>query len=775
MKSKNSFGIKWANWILDHRFIVILATILVVVFAGSGMAKLSMSSDYRYFFKEDNPQRTAFDKLQKVYSKDDAAIIAIDTPHGTVFNKETLTLLHKLTKRAWKTPYSYRVDSITNFQNTVAKGDDLIVRDLVRDGDLLDEAQLSYIKKVALTEPLLVGQAVALDGKAVGVTIRVNLPGKSPMETPEVVEFVRKIAEDLKKEYPDHNFYFSGMVMLNNAFNEAGMKDMTTLTPLMYGMLLIITVLFLKSFLGTLATLIILLFSVIAGMGMGGHFGVEITPPSSIAPTIILTLAIADSVHILKSVFALMRRGMPKRDAIIEGLRINFQPVFLTSLTTVIGFVSLNLAETPPLHDLGNITAAGVVFAYLFSITTLPVMISLFPVNVKLQSENSEKTSLLMKIPQFVVRYRIAILATTILWALILVVQIPRIKLNDRFVNYFDKRIEFRTHTDWMTSHMSGIYQVEFDLKSAGSQGISDPKYLQTVDDFANMYRQVPEVTHVNTLTDTIKRLNKNMHGDDPNYYKLPNKRELAAQYLLLYEMSLPYGLDLNNQIDVDKSSTRVIVTFGDTDTTRMIEIANIGEEWLKMNAPEHMHTFGVSPTVMFSHITNNNVKAMFWGTLFAFFLITLTLIISLRSLKYGLISLLPNIFPAGAALGIWTLWVGEAGFALSVVFSVTLGIVVDDTVHFLSKYVRAKREKGLNAIEAINDSFANVGSALVATTVILIAGFSVMMMSTFKMNFILGILSVMTIAIALAVDFTFLPALLITIDGNKKELKNEI
>jgi predicted RND superfamily exporter protein len=171
---------------------------------------------------------------------------------------------------------------------------------------------------------------------------------------------------------------------------------------------------------------------------------------------------------------------------------------------------------------------------------------------------------------------------------------------------------------------------------------------------------------------------------------------------------------------------------------------------------------------VMFSYITENNVKSMFWGTLLAFGLITIAMIIALKSFKYGLISLLPNLIPAGMAMGIWSLTIGEVGFAISIVVAVTLGIVVDDSVHFLSKYVRAKREKGLDAAGAIQDSFANVGSALVATTVILVCGFSILMLSTFKMNWVLGAMSAMTIAIALIVDFTFLPALLSFLDKKK-------
>jgi outer membrane lipoprotein-sorting protein len=282
--------------------------------------------------------------------------------------------------------------------------------------------------------------------------------------------------------------------------------------------------------------------------------------------------------------------------------------------------------------------------------------------------------------------------------------------------------------------------------------------------------RSIPGVVHVNSLVDTMKRLNKNMHGDRKEYYTLPTSREMASQYLLLYEMSLPYGLDLNNQIDIDKSSSRVIVTLGNLKTAEMLAINEKAEQWLVTNAPEHMRTLGSSPAIMFSHVSERNVVSMAWATLFAFILITFVMIFALRSVKYGLLSLLPNVIPAIIGYGLWSIFVGEAGFAIAVVGSVTLGIVVDDTVHFLAKYALAKKENNFSADEAVKYAFENVGSALIATSVILVIGFSILMFSTFKMNFILGALSALTIGVALIIDFTFLPAVLYLMDKEKNK-----
>jgi hypothetical protein len=275
-------------------------------------------------------------------------------------------------------------------------------------------------------------------------------------------------------------------------------------------------------------------------------------------------------------------------------------------------------------------------------------------------------------------------------------------------------------------------------------------------------------VHHVSTFTDTVKRLNKNMHGDDPTYYRLPDSRDLAAQYLLLYEMSLPYGLDLNDQINVDKSATRLDVVCGDVDFKILKDIKGRAEEWLRDNGLSSMVAEGASPAVMFAYIAERNIQSMVRGTVVALLLISLVLALSLRSLRLGVISVLPNIIPIGMAFGIWALIFGEVGFAVSIVAGVSIGIIVDDTVHFLAKYLRARREHGMSSPDAVRYAFSTVGHALWMTSLILVFGFSVLSMSAFWPNATLGLLTALAIAAALLADFFFLPPLLMALDGKE-------
>jgi predicted RND superfamily exporter protein len=506
----------------------------------------------------------------------------------------------------------------------------------------------------------------------------------------------------------------------------------------------------------------VIVFSILTAMGLAGWMGFYLTPPSASSPPIILTLAVADCVHVLVSFLYVMRKGMDKFSAIADSLRINMQPIFLTSLTTVIGFMSMNFSDAPPFRDLGNIVAMGVAVAFVFSVTFLPAFMAAVPVRVRPGSVR--RTERMDRFGEFVVSRQNALFWGMGVVMIALIAFIPRNELNDEFVKYFDESIPFRTATDFASENLTGIYTIDYSLGNGEVGGINEPAFLEDVERFANWYREQPGVLHVNTLTDIMRRLNKNMHGDDPAWYRLPDERELSAQYLLLYEMSLPYGLDLNNQIDIDKSATRLTVTMESVSSNELLEIRARAQQWLADNVP-YIKSDGASPSVMFAYIGQRNIRSMLIGASIALVLISMILVIALRSLKIGLVSLVPNLAPAAMGFGLWGLLDGQIGLGMSVVMGMTLGIVVDDTVHFLSKYLRARREQGLGAEDAVRYAFHTVGIALLVTTLVLIAGFMVLTQSAFKLNADMGLLTAITIGIALIADFLFLPPLLMKVD----------
>lgn len=762
----------YARALIKWRWLVIAASLVLVGLVGSGGRFLEFTNDYRVFFSKDNPQLAAFENLQDTYSKNDNVLVMLLPKSGNVFIPEVLEAVVELTERSWQIPYSLRVDSISNFQHTYAENDDLVVADLIEKPADLSAQQLTDIKAIVIAEPMLNGRLISPSGHATAVNVTVELPGLNlTTEGPEVVKASRELIAEIEAKYPDIEFYTTGVVMMNNAFPEASIKDMMTLIPLMFIVILVVMGVFLRTISGTVTTFVLIFFSIITAYGAAGWLGIQLTPPSMSAQTMIMTLAVADSIHFLATMLYLMRHGSGRNDAIVESLRVNIMPIFLTSVTTAIGFLSMNFSDSPPFRDLGNITAMGVMAALFFSITFLPAMMALLPVKVK-QATSGGLTGLMEKLAEVVIRRRWAFLAVMGIITVVLATMIPRNELNDVFVEYFDESITFRTDTDKVNDNLTGLYNIDYSLDSKDEGGISSPEFLAQVQAFGNWYEDQPETRHVNIISDTFKRLNKNLHGDEQQYYNLPEKRDLAAQYLLLYEMSLPYGLDLNNQISTDKAATRVSVSLKTLSTTDVLAMEKRAQAWMQANTPD-LTIAGASPTVMFSHIGMRNIKSMLKGTLLALVLISVILIFALRSLRLGLVSLIPNLAPAAVAFGVWGLLVGQIGLALSVVVAMTLGIVVDDTVHFLSKYLRAKREQGLDTEGAVRYAFRSVGVALTVNTIVLVAGFSVLTQSAFTLNSDMGLMTALTITMALILDFLLLPPLLMWLD-NKQEKRTQ-
>jgi len=736
---------------------------LVLVFSmASGARFLSFATDYEIWFSDDNPQYLDFSSIQKTYVKADNVVVLITPKDGEVFNRKTLASVEWLTNAAWQIPFSTRVDSLSNFQHTAAIEDDLLVADLFENAETLTDAELVKIKRIALNEPLLLNSAISADTKVTAVNVTINLPKGDPEGSPKVTAYTRDLIKQLKQNNPDIDVHLTGLVVMDTAFMEASMSDMGSLTLVMFALILIGLLISLRSLTATLSILAVIILSIVSIMGFAGWLGVQLTPVSASAPTIVMTIVVANAVHILLTMIHNMRAGMEKRQALSESLRVNMQPVVLATITTVVGFLTMHFSDVPPFHHLANMVAAGVLVSFMLSMTFLPWLLMLFPVRIKKRNDNGP--SRMNFIAELVINKRKQVFWTMTGFTLLMSALIPMNIVNDRIWEFFDESVEFRVDTDYASDHLTGPYYLEYDLETDNAGGINTPQYLRTLDDYRNWLVEQPEVVHVNILSDIMKRLNKNLHGDDQGWYKLPDERELSAQYLLLYEMSLPYGLDLNNQINVDKSGTRVTVSLHTLSNNEMIAFNDRAKAWLTSYAPSLTIRVG-SPQFMFSHISLRTVDQMTGGVIFALMLISALIFISLRSIKIGLISLIPNLVPPMIAFGFWAVFVGEVGFALALSVSMIIGIIVDDTVHFLSKYIRGRREKSLNVEDAIRYAFDNVGPALLITTIVLTAGFSVLMLSTFKLNFELGLITAMTITIALIVDFLLLPAMLLIFD----------
>ncbi|WP_154186202.1 MMPL family transporter [Vibrio vulnificus] len=751
-----AFSTRFSFWTLIISLMAIVATAM-------GAKNLYFRGDYNIFFDGSNAQLQAFDEIQTTFAKTDNIALVLAPKSGDVFDQRTLTQIQEMTEQAWQVPYSSRVDSLANYQHTEAVDDDLLVEDLLYQSYPLTAERIAKVRAVAMSEPLLVNALVSEKGDVAVINITMQMPGvDETAEVNEVVAYVEQMLSHYRAEYPDVTIYKAGIIAMNHSFAMAAQNDSATLVPTMLLVILVFLTIMLRSFLSVLATLVVIIGAIVATLGIVGWAGMFLHVASVNVPTLIMTLAVADCVHVIASMRHFMRQGMPKSQAIHRSVTLNFVPIIITSVTTAIGFLMMNMSDSPVLRDFGNLSALGVVIACVLSVSLLPALLNLLP--VRFSAKQAAKSSDIMdKLADLVVHRRNVLLPLSIVVIAGSAALIPYNKVNDESVKYFDTSSEFRQAADFMEQRIGGMTTMSIAIKTHQSQGIASPEFLEVLGEFTRWLREQPETDHVASLSDIYKRLNKNMHGDDSAYYALPAERELAAQYLLLYEMSLPFGLDLNNQVNVDKSSVKLQLTVKNLGSVELVALEERIYQWFASHAPRYQ-VVASSPSLMFAHIGETNMASMLSTLPITLILISALMIFALRSWRLGVISLVPNIAPAVIGFGLWALISGEINLGLSVVVTLTLGIVVDDAVHFLAKYQHARKE-GQNAEQAVRYAFHTVGRALWITTVVLVAGFSVLAMSQFRLNSDMGQLSAIVIFVALVIDFVLLPSLLMRFD----------
>ncbi len=316
--------------VIRYRWPIMAVAVLLVVIMAAGGRNLTITNDSRVFFSEDNPQLVALEALEDTYTETNNVYIGLaPKAGGSVFTRETLAAIEWLTEQSWLVPHSNRVDSITNYSHSYGTGDELIVEDLVTDAAALSEADIERVKDIALNEDTLVNRILASDGGATAININTLTPDEnSDAAVDEIMAYVDGMLAQARQDYPDLEFYLTGGIVTSKAFGEATMNDMAVLGPFILVAIVVVMMVLLRSVVGTIGTLVVVLFSTLTAMGIAGWAGMVLSPGSAGAPTIIMTIAIAHSVHVVTTMRQWMRRGLSKHEAIVESLRVNMHPYF---------------------------------------------------------------------------------------------------------------------------------------------------------------------------------------------------------------------------------------------------------------------------------------------------------------------------------------------------------------------------------------------------------------------------------------------------------------
>ena len=755
---------RYVDFVLRRRWWVIGVAVLLMTAMAAGGNRVIVANDFRQLLGKDNPELAALNALEDTYAASNTVLIAVAPREGSLFTRPTLGAVEELTRDAWQTPHALRIDSLTNYNHTYAEGDDLIVEALVDGAGTLSDDDLVRIEEVALSEPELVGRLVSRDGRVGALAVSfVKTEDQNALVT-EVPDYLHAVLEETRARHPDLGFYLTGDVILNRTTAAAMEDGVQSTLPIGFLLILVGTALLLRSLYGVVAIVVMMLFGILTTIGFAGWTGLVLSPLTSAVPVVVMVLAVAHSIHIITAVLLAMGRGLDRQAAVADALHGNAWPVFLTLATTMIGFLSLNSSDSPPVQVMGNLSAFGMLSIYVYSMTLLPAMLSILPLRSRIL--RSEHPPFFERFGSFVVNRRKILLWSGLILSVAAIAGIPRNEFSDDWTKAFDERYQFRRDTDFIIKNLTGLNTLEYSLEAGKEGAITDPDYLRKVEAFADWTRNQPEVTHVQAFTDIMKRLNRNMHGDDPAHYRLPDDSELAAQYLLLYELSIPFGGDLNDRIDIAKSATRMTVTLADLPVRYLRDIDRRALSWVKANTPGLTdRASGLS--VVFAYLTQRNLESMLRGTMIGMALISAILIWVFRSLRLGLISLVPNFLPPALVFGLWGYVIGQVSLAATITTIIAFGIIVDDTIHFMTKYLRGRRD-GLLGSDAVRYAFRTTGHALFTTSAVLTAGFIVFAFSGYEGVWVLGWMVTMMVVLGIIVDFLLLPPLLLALDRRK-------
>ena len=766
MSTTKDFTETFAEKIIQYRYLSILFCLVLLIASFRGVGGIAFSPDMEQFFPEDYPISENHAHIEDTFYSSDSVIIAIGVDEGTIFNPRILNLIEEITDKAWSTPHSIRVDSLSNFSFVRAEVDDLIVEPFIEESLEWDQKKINERSTLIEKEEQAYGTILSKDKKTTFINISIDAPREDvEKEYAESIEHIFAFMDPLKKEYPEADMRYAGIVYIEYLSPLIVKAEMPILIPTLLFVILLSLFILLRNVVAVISSLVVIVFSVVTAVGILGHFNSTVSQPFLMVPILVATLAVADCVHLF-NVYFQSKLEKNAKDSIIKSLRLNLEPLLLTSLTTSIGFLCLNLAPIPALRVVANGIVIGVVAAFVFSIFFLAPLMSFF--NVKASSQIENQTKLSKRVGQFSLKNRKKIIWLVPLFSIFFMSFIPLNETKDNPMEFYSDRFTSVTEdTKWLAKRLGGTFLVTYEYVSEDL--ISDPEYLRQLDDLTSWLEKQDEVLSVNSLSKIIKNLNRTLNGDDQSWYVIPEDSELIAQYLFFYEMSLPFGLDLASSINQERTSTKITVSLKEIDNKAFIKFYDKVENYANLSIVSGNLSEGGGTRSVMSFMGMILAEQLLYALIIGFVVITLTIALFYRSLSTGLITAIPNVLPIGVAFGIWGIFSSNVSMLVSLGIGCTLGIVVDFSVHFLSKYLHARRDLGLTAEESILYAFETVGFPLTIMTVSLCLGFAVLLLASFMpLRGFAGITMVSFVA-ALIIDLLLFPAILIAWDGKKK------
>jgi hydrophobe/amphiphile efflux-3 (HAE3) family protein len=536
-------------------------------------------------------------------------------------------------------------------------------------------------------------------------------------------------------------------------------KDLALLFPLSLLLSAIILLFFYRKLVTTIVPLVPVLIAIVWVLGLKGWTGVPMTPISITLFPLIMVIGLANSIHIINHYKRERQFESNNSEAITKTLQAIIKPCFLAAFTTAIGFGSLAISDVTGIKQMGIFAAFGVMSAFLLSIIIIPLSLKYSNVFAEskpnIQSRNSI-TRLLLGIDRLNHLHSWKVMLVFLAITVAIVINIPKIKVEGSMASFAKENTRLRQDIKFLDSNMSGINAYELIIKGS-ENSFKNPENLTKLDEIARELSENSEVLKTFSAADMVKTINKALHANNTDYYSIPCTETEIAQYLFLYEIS--GGDELSSFVNEDYSVARVTIRTSQMPNKMQKEFVSSLESLMLSNFGGmdcEITGFGM----LMNHINENLISTQVESILMAFGIILILMFI-MFGFKGGLLSILPNVFPILFFMGLMGIFGIDLNMATSIIAAVTIGIVVDDTIHFFFGYKNEMQNVNNPAI-AVTNTMLKVGTALCVTSLILTLGFGILVFSNSKFIGDFGIMSASAIASALLGDIFISPIVLI-------------
>lgn len=748
--------------LLAKRYLLALLTLILGGAVGWGALHTQLDSTFEAILSEDDPYRKEVEQVQQDFPPSTGVLFAFMSPDGGVFNFDMLNAMEDLTSRYSEVESAVSVGSLLNRRLTAVDAERFDRDYLVPDLTTLSPDDLDSIKDIALSDDSLTKSILSPEGDMALAMIKYRATSDDKETRLSIARSAVALRDSLRADYPDQTIYVLGRVLFELDSYNAQIKDSRYLFPIV----VTISTLLLWFCLRSLPFALCLFGMAFATIGMTvgtvGWAGVPFNQISLMAPLVVVMIAMADGIHIVSIYVQGLHKSLSKMEAMRESLRVNIQPITLATVTTAMGFLSLNYCSSPGIYGFGNVVAIGVCWAFVVTLTLLPTLILLLPTR-KIPKPLGVR-GLIASIGRLVAqRGNLLFWASAVLIAITLAL-LPLNKVDFNRFSFVDKDSDFHHVMTALSEKIGNDQSLVYSIHSGQYYGITEPAFLHKVDEFSRWLEDQPEASFVTSYTDLLKNLNKAEHDNDEAWDILPEDTLQTIDYLVGYQLIQEIEPNLEHIFNPDYSAIRLMIGTSNLSNRELIAFNDKIDLWITANMPPDYKVLHGDNSILFARLDHAISVELMKGFSLSFALITLTLIIGLKSLRYGLLSIMPNLFPATIVFGFWGLFVGELSPYILMLFSISIGLVVDDSVHVLSKYISARRE-GEPPESAVQHSLEKAGPAITITTLSLAVGTFILVLSnTFYYQNVAQLLTPI-ILVALLLDLLFLPPLLVRFD----------